>query len=267
MPINAGELWPGDPARQVRWEQIMAWLAPNAGESVLDIGCGGGEAVAFVAERVGPSGHAIGLERSAASVAKLCARYPVIELPALSFQSGEAEALPFADESFAAVLCVNVLEAILDRPRALAEMLRVLKPDGRILLAHDDYESQAYAGADRDLTRRAVSAYANSTFKSYPTSDGQMGRQLWSLFASAGFLEPEVRVLPLVNTKYREPFFGWVHAQFTADFVATVSDLTQAEIDRWHRELAAASQRGTYFYCVNLYVCLGRKPHQVNSWS
>jgi hypothetical protein len=44
-----------------------------------------------------------------------------------------------------------------------------------------------------------------------------------------------------------------------ADFVAAAGDLTQAEIDRWHRELAAASERGDYFYCVNLYVCLGRK--------
>jgi hypothetical protein len=139
-------------------------------------------------------------------------------------------------------------------------MLRVLKPGGRILLAHDDYESQAYAGADLDLTRRVVYAYANSKIGSYATSDGQMGRHLWSLFSMAGFVDAEVRILPLINTAYREPLQGWLLAQFSADFVADVSDLTQAEIDRWHRELAAATERGDYFYCLNLYVCSGRKP-------
>ncbi|HVC32331.1 MAG TPA: hypothetical protein VNL16_02355, partial [Chloroflexota bacterium] len=140
------------------------------------------------------------------------------------------------------------------------EMNRVLKPGGRILVAHDDYESQAYAGADRELNRRAVLAYASATFQSYPTSDGQMGRHLWGLFARAGFVDAEVRVLPLINTEYREPLQGWVLSQFAAPFVAAVSDLTQAEIDCWHRELTAASERGTYFYCLNLYVCYGRKP-------
>jgi hypothetical protein len=127
------------------------------------------------------------------------------------------------------------------------------------LLAHDDYESQAYAGANRELTRRAVHAYACSKMKGYAASDGQMGRHLWGLFSRAGFVDPELRVLPLVDAEYREPLLGWTHAQFGADFVAATSDLTQAEIDRWHAELAAASERGDYLYCVNLYVCLGRR--------
>jgi hypothetical protein len=104
-----------------------------------------------------------------------------------------------------------------------------------------------------------VSAYANSTFKSYETSDGQMGRQLWVLFSKAGFADVELRVLPLVNTEYREPLHGWWASQFSAEFVAKVSDLTQTEIDEWHRHLASASERGDYLYCLNLFVCLGRK--------
>ena len=109
------------------------------------------------------------------------------------------------------------------------------------------------------MTRRVVLAYASATFQSYPTSDGQIGRQLWGLFSRAGFVEIEARVLPLVNTAYREPLQGWVHSQFDAGFVAAVSDLTQAELDGWRRELTAASERGDYFYCLNLYVCSGRK--------
>jgi hypothetical protein len=139
-------------------------------------------------------------------------------------------------------------------------MRRVLKPGGRILVAHDDYESMVFAGADRDVTRRVVLAYSRAKFKSYLASDGQMGRHLWGLFAKVGLVDAELRVVPLVNTEYREPLHGWTISRFSADFVADVSDLTQAEIDSWHAELAAADARGDYLYCLNLYVCLGRKP-------
>lgn len=254
------ELWPDDPARQARWEQLLAWFDPRPGEWVLDVGCGSGAAVAFVAGTVGPSGRAVGLERFSESFAQLRAWFPDAGPAAPSAVCGDAQALPFAENSFDAVLCVDVIEAIPNRPRALAELRRVLKPGGRILLGHGDYESQVYAGADRDLTRRIVLAYANAKFKSYPTSDGQMGRHLWGLFTKAGFVDAQVRVLPLLNTEYREPLVGWSLAQFDAAFVSAVSDLTQVEIDRWHRELAAASERGSYFFCLNLYVCSGRKP-------
>ena len=268
-PVNAVDLWPGDPSRRALWEQMLAWLDPQPGEYVLDVGCGRGVAVADIAERVAPNGRAIGLEPvvehlaalSAAYPAAHSAAYPAVEMAGPFGVCGDAQALPFADDSFDAALSVNVLEAIPDRARALAEMQRVLKPGGRALVAHGDYESQVYAGADRELTRRVVLAYASSKFKSYATSDGQMGRHLWGLFSRAGFVDAEARVIPLVNTEYREPLTGWANAQFSAALVAAVSDLTQAEIDRWHAELAAASERGDYLYCLSHYVCSGRKPN------
>jgi hypothetical protein len=137
-------------------------------------------------------------------------------------------------------------------------MRRVLKPGGRALVAHDDYESQAYTRTDRELGRRVSLAYASSTFASYATSDGQMGRHLWPLFVGAGFAEPRLHVIPLVETAYGEPHLGWRHAQFTADFVSAVSDLTDADLDAWRADLADRSARGAYLYCLNLYACLGR---------
>lgn len=251
------KLWPDDPARQLRWRQLMAWLDPQPGETVLDVGCGRGAAISYIASQVGPGGRAVGMDRLPGYLAgPRPPGAPVGSADPLGV-CGDGQALPFVDESFDAILCVNVLEAMLDRPRAIAEMRRVLRPGGRILLAHDDYESQVYAGADRDLTRRAVLAYANAKFQSYATSDGQMGRYLWGLFSRAGFADAEVRVLPLVNLEYREPLVGWSNAQFGASFVATVSDLTQPEIDRWRDQLAAATERGDYVYCLNLYVCFG----------
>jgi len=167
--------------------------------------------------------------------------------------------LHFSNASFDAVICVNVLEAVPNRERTLREIHRVLKPGGRALIAHDDYESQAYACTDRELGRCATLAYSCSTFDSYATSDGQMGRRLWPLFVAAGFAEPRLEVLPLVETEYREPLLGWQHTQFPASFTSRVSDLSDAELDAWRTDLKARSASGEYLYCLNLYVCFGWK--------
>ena len=237
----------------------MTWFSPRPGETILDVGFGGGQALAFIAHRVHPNGRAIGVEPNLGEVVAL---YEALKsdgsVSPVGFV-GEAQTLPFDDGTFDAVICVNVLEAVVNRGQAVKEMRRVLKPGGRVLLAHDDWESQVYSCSDRELCRRVVRAYADSTFKSYAASNGQMGRRIWGLFRAAGFIETELRVLPLINTEYREPLLGWTHAQFSAEFVSRVSDLSQHDIERWRTELAEASERGEYVYCLNLYVCTGRK--------
>ncbi len=223
----------------------MAWLAPQCGDRILDVGFGQGQALSFIADRVGlmVAPQASASDGSATPIGLVA----------------NSQALPFTEGTFDGVLCVNVLEAMTNRTQAVEEMRRVLKPAGQILLAHDDHESQVYSCSDREPCRRVVRAYAESTFKSYAASDGQMGRRIWGLFRAAGFVDTKLRVLPLINTEYREPLLGWTHAQFSAELVSGVSDLTQQEIERWQADLAKSSERGEYIYCLNLYVCLGRK--------
>lgn len=256
--MNPAELWPS-PDRRERWLKLMELLDPRPGDCVLDVGCGQGQALRWIAEKIGPTGRAVGVEYGSEKTERLAHLADEAHPHVLDPIIADGRRLPFVDEAFTAVFCVNVLEALPDRLAALQEMRRVLRPGGRLLVAHDDYESQVYTCADRELGRRAVRAYADATFKSYATSDGQLGRHLFGLVQTVGFVEVALQALPLVNTEYREPLHGWVHAQFSADLVAGVSDLTQDDIDRWHADLAERSARGEYVYCVNLYVCLGYK--------
>ena len=252
------DLWRTEDYRE-RWRRLLAWLAPRPGERVLDVGFGAGETLRYLAPRLGPSGRAVGIGPSLLRAATL--RQPTDGDPVPPLPLGAvAQALPFRDGTFDAALCVNVLEAVPapERPLALSELRRVLRPGGRVLLAHDDWESHAYAGADRELTRRCVRAYADVRFKSYAASDGQMGRHLWGLLRAAGFRETSLRALPLVNTEYKEPLFGWIHSRVPVDLVPPETAVTQPDVDRWHAQLAAASDRGDYVFCGTLYVCLGR---------
>jgi arsenite methyltransferase len=255
--MDPAELWSG-PARRQRWLALMEMLDPQEGQYILDVGCGHGKAVRYLAARVGTQGTVVGIDTHVSVVAELNTVLQEAQLSQASAQVADATALPFADSTFDAIVCVNVLEAFADRARALAEIRRVLRPGGRALVAHDDHESQAYVCDNRVLGRRVVQAYADGLVGHYQTSEPQMGRRLWSLFVKAGFERPSLSVLPLVETEYQSPHMGWILSQFPADVVAG-SEVTREDLAHWREDLTHVAARGEYLYCINLYVCIGYK--------
>jgi 2-polyprenyl-3-methyl-5-hydroxy-6-metoxy-1,4-benzoquinol methylase len=97
-----------------------------AGKEILDIACGTGEWLGFFRSR-------------GATVAGIDLSHKAIEICTERFQDGEfhcgpAESLPFADKRFDVITCMGALEHFLDKPRALAEMRRVAKPEAVFLI-------------------------------------------------------------------------------------------------------------------------------------
>jgi ubiquinone/menaquinone biosynthesis C-methylase UbiE len=116
---------------------FQEWAAPlaaaariAAGDRVLDVGCGTGALARAAAERVGPNGAVVGLDRNEGmlAVARRLGRD-------IEWRQGMAEALPFPDASFAAVVSQFSLMFFEDRETALREMWRVIKPGGRLAVA------------------------------------------------------------------------------------------------------------------------------------
>ncbi len=97
------------------------------GDSVLDVACGTGIVARTAAGRVGDRGRITGLDLSRAMV-EVAARLA----PKARFRIGEAERLPFGEDEFDAVLCQASLMFFSDPKAALAEMARVVKPDGAV---------------------------------------------------------------------------------------------------------------------------------------
>lgn len=104
----------------------------QAGEAVLDVGCGTGAAARYAAEKVAPAGRVAGVDVNAGMIA--VARSLDAPLP-IEWIEGSADQLPFAQEEFDVVLCAQVLQFLQDRPRALAQMYRVLRPGGRLAIS------------------------------------------------------------------------------------------------------------------------------------
>jgi SAM-dependent methyltransferase len=114
----------------------------RTGETVLDLGSGGGIDVLLSAQRVGPTGRAIGLDMTDEMLA--LARQNAAEAGAtnVEFIKGTIEDVPLADGSVDVIISNCVINLSLDKPRVLAEMARVLRGGGRVgvsdVVARDD---------------------------------------------------------------------------------------------------------------------------------
>jgi arsenite methyltransferase len=104
-------------------------------EAVLDIGCGAGVDTLVAARLVGPDGRAVGIDVTAAMIEKARSHLARLGWPQVSFEVGEAEALPFPDADFDAVISNGVFNLSPNKAQTLAETHRVLKPGGRLMLA------------------------------------------------------------------------------------------------------------------------------------
>jgi SAM-dependent methyltransferase len=119
------------PALMEEWAPRVAAAAEiRPGQRVLDVACGTGVLARAAAVRTGPGGSVTGLDLSPRMIA-IASRLS----PTLTWQEGAAEALPFPDESFDVVVSQFGLMFVSDPALALREMMRVLKPGGRLAVA------------------------------------------------------------------------------------------------------------------------------------
>lgn len=108
------------------------------GQTVLEVGCGRGGGAAFIADALGPARY-IGLDYSPNNV-EFCSR--VHGRPGLDFQQGDAEHLPFPNDSFDAVVNVESAHCYPNVDAFFAEVNRVLRPGGHLLFADEWWANQ-----------------------------------------------------------------------------------------------------------------------------
>jgi arsenite methyltransferase len=118
--------------------EVLALLAAQPGERVLDIGSGPGFLVASLADAVGDGGAVHGLDPSPPMNA--VARDLIGSRPWARIDDGDAVELPYPDRAFDAAVSTQVYEYVADIPRALSELRRVLRPGGRALVLDTDWD-------------------------------------------------------------------------------------------------------------------------------
>jgi ubiquinone/menaquinone biosynthesis C-methylase UbiE/uncharacterized protein (DUF1330 family) len=175
------------PALFKQWGGVVSDAAlVKPGERVLDVACGTGVLAMAAGERVGPDGKVVGLDASPdmLGVARL-------KTDSIEWREGRAEAMPFPDETFDAVVSQFGLMFFADRVAALREMMRVLRPGGRLAVAVCDAveRSPGYAALAKLLQRLFGERIANAFRAPFALGDEEALR---SLFAAAGIAGTKV---------------------------------------------------------------------------
>jgi len=148
------------PALFQQWcPRVLDAAGVKAGHRVLDVACGTGVLAREAARRVGPQGRVAGVDQESGMLAVAAEVAPQVE-----WREAMAESLPYLDESFDAVVSQFGLMFFSDRPQALREMTRVLRPGGRLAIAvWDSLEnSEAYPIEVELLERLAGDAAADA---------------------------------------------------------------------------------------------------------
>jgi SAM-dependent methyltransferase len=123
LPECTGEIW------AEHWHRYIFAARHVAGKDVLDAACGEGYGAALLARS---AKSVTGLDVDAPTVAAARAKYLA---PGLRFESGSVAALPFADGSFDCAVSFETLEHLAEQQAMLAELRRVLRPDGVLIIS------------------------------------------------------------------------------------------------------------------------------------
>lgn len=154
------------------------------GETVLDLGSGGGIDVFLASRKVGQHGRVIGLDMTPEMVQKATTNAQRANLLNVEFRLGEIESLPLADESVDVIISNCVICLSPDKGKVFREMFRVLKPGGRLAIA-DEVALRPFAKEEREDSTKWCSCVTGAiTEKEYA-----------SALEDAGFKEVYVKQL------------------------------------------------------------------------
>jgi ubiquinone/menaquinone biosynthesis C-methylase UbiE len=234
-------------------------LRARLGHELVDVGCGTGDLARALAGRVGPTGTVLGIDASETMLTEARRRAGTTTLP-VEFRQGDVTNLDLDDARCDGIVCERVFQHLASPHTAMAELVRVTRPGGQIVVLDTDWGLHAIHGADPTLTATIVNSWAANA------ANGLAGRQLPALFADAGLRDPIVIAETMTTTDPARPSMPPFTTMAAA--VAATGAISAADAHAWLDQLADAGRRGRFFWALTMFAVASHRPapdHETSS--
>jgi ubiquinone/menaquinone biosynthesis C-methylase UbiE len=224
------------------------------GHKVLDLGCGPGTDTIPLAGLVGANGLVIGADYDEAMIVEAEQRAEQAGVDTwVEHQCVDAVSLPFATDYFDSCRSERLFQHLRHPELALAEMTRVTKPGGWVVVVDTDWGSLSTDSDETDIERRLARFLAESFLH-----NGYSGRKLYRLFKQQNLADISFEVFPVATPSYAVARQGTL-AEKVEQEALKAGVITSDELNRWQAGLELADSEGVYFCSVNLMLFAGRK--------
>jgi ubiquinone/menaquinone biosynthesis C-methylase UbiE len=244
-----------DPNNQKMREFIYSLITIKSGMTVLDLGCGQGYDLFRISELADQDSQFIGIDSIEGSVTKAREKYGCDSRMTIIHHDFSA-GIPYGDNSFDLVISNNMLECIPDKQHLLREVHRVLKPDGQVIFAHFDWDSQLIDGHNKTLVRSITQTFNDWKQDWMSDIDSWMGRRLWRTFQESKLFSGTIETYVLTNTQFEEPYYGHMMIR---DFESLVrrNMVSEGDYQEFINDLKALNDLDQFFYSITMYIYVG----------
>src|SRR4051794_38886353 len=233
--------------KRVRRTAMQA-LRPEPGARLLDAGSGAGDVARRLAAEVGPEGEVIALDFSAATIAAAVERHDGSNV---RYMTGDVSAMTLATDSVDGAWCERVLQHVDDADVAIAELIRVTRPGGRVCLIDTDWESLAFDGVPGMLAESVVKHMHGRL----TPQQLDMGRTLRRRLIGAGLTD--VTATPLTCV-FGNPTSAAVVLPMVNPMIPVEAWMTPPGVrEKWFSYVDAAGARGDFLAVLTIWVVTG----------
>lgn len=225
-------------------------LEPRTGETIVDIGSGPGYLSVELSRAVGDAGKVIGVDPSVdmrTAAASQCDGFANVRI-----LDGTASALPLEDESADRAVSLQVFEYLSDIPGALAEIRRVLRPGGRLVVADMHWDSWIWHSDEPERMARMMKAWDHHLV------DRCLPARLPHMMEKAGYQVETIRPLLFLDTVLRNDGLAMMLLNLMQAYALQNTLVDEPTVRAWADEQRRLAADRRFFFSVAHFVVLGR---------
>jgi SAM-dependent methyltransferase len=225
------------PEVRAQRRRVIELLAAQPGERILDVGCGPGHLAQELSDLVG-TGYVRGVDVSEHMLALAAER-------GVDAVRSDGVALPFDSDSFDAAVATQVYEFVSDLPAALAELRRVVRSGGRVLVLDTDWDSIVWHSSDSARMERVLDGWRRRV------ADPRLPRTLARRLGEAGFEVTHREVYAIFDPRGDERSYS---AHQIVHLGESATGVSANDLQGWAADLRSLASEGASFFSLNRYI-------------